>query len=81
MRPPYLLKPISIGSSAELEVGQMTLAIGNLGLDQTLTTGVASALDREIESIPGRAIRNVIQTDAAVNPGNPAVRSSTAPVA
>ena len=49
----------------------MTLAIGNpFGLDQTLTTGVVSALDREIESTPGRAIRNVIQTDAAVNPGN-----------
>jgi S1-C subfamily serine protease len=49
----------------------MTLAIGNpFGLDQTLTTGVVSALDREIESTPGRVIRNVIQTDAAVNPGN-----------
>ena len=69
--PSHLLKPISIGSSTDLEVGQMTLAIGNpFGLDQTLTTGVVSALDREIESIPGRAIRNVIQTDAAVNPGN-----------
>jgi S1-C subfamily serine protease len=69
--PSHLLEPISIGSSADLEVGQMTLAIGNpFGLDQTLTTGIVSALDREIESVPGRAIRNVIQTDAAVNPGN-----------
>jgi S1-C subfamily serine protease len=69
--PSHLLKPITLGSSADLEVGQMTLAIGNpFGLDQTLTTGIVSALDREIESIPGRSIRNVIQTDAAVNPGN-----------
>ena len=69
--PAHLLQPIRVGSSADLAVGQMTLAIGNpFGLDQTLTTGVVSALDREIESTPGRAIRNVIQTDAAVNPGN-----------
>jgi S1-C subfamily serine protease len=69
--PSQLLQPIRIGSSADLAVGQMTLAIGNpFGLDQTLTTGVVSALDREIESTPGRVIRNVIQTDAAVNPGN-----------
>jgi S1-C subfamily serine protease len=69
--PARLLQPIMVGSSADLAVGQMALAIGNpFGLDQTLTTGVVSALDREIESIPGRVIRNVIQTDAAVNPGN-----------
>jgi S1-C subfamily serine protease len=69
--PAQLLHPITVGSSADLQVGQMALAIGNpFGLDQTLTTGVVSALDREIESIPGRVIRNVIQTDAAVNPGN-----------
>jgi S1-C subfamily serine protease len=65
------LHPIAVGSSADLAVGQMTLAIGNpFGLDQTLTTGVVSALNREMASIPGRVIRNVIQTDAAVNPGN-----------
>jgi S1-C subfamily serine protease len=69
--PANLLQPITIGSSADLLVGQMALTIGNpFGLDQTLTTGVVSALDREIESTPGRVIRNVIQTDAAVNPGN-----------
>ena len=69
--PADLLHPITVGSSADLAVGQMTLAIGNpFGLDQTLTTGVVSALNREMASIPGRVIRNVIQTDAAVNPGN-----------
>jgi S1-C subfamily serine protease len=69
--PAHLLHPITVGSSADLAVGQMALAIGNpFGLDQTLTTGVVSALNREMESIPGRVIRNVIQTDAAVNPGN-----------
>jgi S1-C subfamily serine protease len=69
--PADLLYPIEVGRSADLLVGQMAFAIGNpFGLDQTLTTGVVSALDREIESLPGRAIRNVIQTDAAINPGN-----------
>jgi S1-C subfamily serine protease len=69
--PAAKLAPIMIGSSANLQVGQMTFAIGNpFGLDQTLTTGVVSALGREIESTPGRHIRNVIQTDAAINPGN-----------
>jgi S1-C subfamily serine protease len=65
------LQPITLGSSANLQVGQAVFAIGNpFGLDQTLTVGVVSALDREIGSVPGRAIRNVIQTDAAINPGN-----------
>jgi S1-C subfamily serine protease len=69
--PAAKLAPIMIGRSANLQVGQMTFAIGNpFGLDQTLTTGVVSALGREIESTPGRHIRNVIQTDAAINPGN-----------
>jgi S1-C subfamily serine protease len=69
--PSAKLRPIAVGTSANLEVGQMAFAIGNpFGLDQTLTTGVVSALGREIESTPGRNIRNVIQTDAAVNPGN-----------
>lgn len=65
------LKPIPVGSSYDLRVGQSVFAIGNpFGLDQTLTTGVISALGREIESIGGRPIRGVIQTDAAINPGN-----------
>ncbi len=60
-----------MGSSRDLLVGQRVYAIGNpFGLDQTLTTGVVSALDREIESFNQRTIRGVIQTDAAINPGN-----------
>lgn len=54
-----------------LEVGQSVLAIGNpFGLDWTLTTGIVSALDRELPGDGGRAIRGLIQTDAAINPGN-----------
>ena len=69
--PAAKLQPITVGRSANLQVGQMVFAIGNpFGLDQTLTTGVVSALGREIRSTPGRNIRNVIQTDAAINPGN-----------
>jgi len=69
--PAERLHPIPIGSSADLQVGQMVFAIGNpFGLDQTLTTGVVSALGREITSITGRVIHDVIQTDAAINPGN-----------
>src|SRR5688572_648149 len=65
------LKPIRIGTSHHLRVGQSVLAIGNpFGLDQTLTTGIISALGREIESVGGLPIRDVIQTDAAINPGN-----------
>ena len=57
--------------SRELQVGQKVYAIGNpFGLDQTLTTGIISALNREIESATQRPIRGVIQTDAAINPGN-----------
>ena len=65
------LKPIVVGTSRDLQVGQKVYAIGNpFGLDQTLTTGIVSALDREIESANRRKIRGVIQTDAAINPGN-----------
>jgi S1-C subfamily serine protease len=65
------LRPIPIGTSADLQVGQRTFAIGNpFGLDQSLTTGVLSALGRTIQSVTGRPIEDVIQTDAAVNPGN-----------
>jgi len=65
------LKPAPIGSSDDLQVGQKVFAIGNpFGLDQTLTTGIISALGREIESVTRRPIQGVIQTDAAINPGN-----------
>lgn len=65
------LIPIPVGASEGLRVGQAVFAIGNpFGLDQTLTTGVVSALGREIESVAGIPIRDVIQTDAAINPGN-----------
>lgn len=65
------LKPIPIGRSYNLRVGQNTYAIGNpFGLDQTLTTGIISALGREIKAANGTPITNVVQTDAAINPGN-----------
>ncbi|KAH0984750.1 hypothetical protein GBA52_011927 [Prunus armeniaca] len=67
------LRPIPIGVSADLLVGQKVFAIGNpFGLDHTLTTGVISGLhEREISSAAtGRPIQDVIQTDAAINPGN-----------
>jgi len=69
--PPDLLPPIDIGTSYDLRVGQTVLAIGNpFGFDQTLTTGIISALGREIESLTRVPIKDVIQTDAAINPGN-----------
>jgi len=65
------LRPIEIGSSSELKVGQNVLAIGNpFGLDWTLTTGIVSALGRDIEGAGGRPIKDCVQTDAAINPGN-----------
>lgn len=65
------LHPIEIGTSSDLNVGQFVYAIGNpFGLDHTLTTGVISALGREIQSLTGLPIRDAIQTDAAINPGN-----------
>lgn len=65
------LAPLAIGKSSDLLVGQKVFAIGNpFGLDHTLTTGVISALGREIQAVTGRTIGGVIQTDAAINPGN-----------
>lgn len=69
--PSAQLFPLAIGTSADLQVGQYVFAIGNpFGLDQTLTTGIISALGREIRAATNRIIPGVIQTDAAINPGN-----------
>lgn len=63
--------PLPVGESDTLRVGQSVLAIGNpFGLDWTLTTGIVSALDREIPTRGGATIEGLIQTDAAINPGN-----------
>jgi S1-C subfamily serine protease len=65
------LQPIDIGESKDLLVGQSVYAIGNpFGLDQSLASGIISALDREIESKAGVSIPGVIQTTAPINPGN-----------
>jgi len=66
-----LPKPLALGDSAKVEVGDAVVAIGNpFGLDRTVTTGIVSALQRQLEAPNGFAIDNVIQTDAAINPGN-----------
>lgn len=63
--------PLPIGTSSNLKVGQIMYAIGNpFGLDQTLTTGVVSALNRSLYNENGSRIEGLIQTDAAINPGN-----------
>ncbi|WOH65418.1 S1C family serine protease [Bradyrhizobium sp. BWA-3-5] len=63
--------PVALGSSSELKVGQSAFAIGNpFGLDQSLTSGIISALKRRLPTSSGREIANVIQTDTAINPGN-----------
>jgi S1-C subfamily serine protease len=65
------LKPISVGSSDKLAVGQQALAIGNpFGLDHSLSKGVISALGRVVQGIGGVTIHDMIQIDAAINPGN-----------
>ena len=68
---PAGLRPLPVGTSKNLQVGQAAYAIGNpFGLQRTLTTGIVSALERRLPTARGREVRGVIQTDAAVNPGN-----------
>ncbi len=68
---PRDLRPIELGTSGDLQIGQLVYAIGNpFGLQRTLTHGIVSALDRELPTSYGREIAGVIQTDAAINPGN-----------
>ena len=69
--PASLLKPLRLGKSSELAVGDGVIAIGSpFGLEQTVTTGIVSALNRQINSPNGFAIDDAIQTDAAINHGN-----------
>jgi S1-C subfamily serine protease len=66
-----VIRPLALGDSSTVRVGDPTLAIGNpFGLDRTLTSGIVSALQRQIRAPDGFAIDNVIQTDAPINPGN-----------
>jgi 2-alkenal reductase len=63
--------PVAVGNSVELKVGQAAFAIGNpFGLDQSLTGGIISSLNRRLPTSAGHEVGNVIQTDAAINPGN-----------
>ncbi len=65
------VQPLALGQSSSVRVGDPTLAIGNpFGYDRTLTSGIVSALQRQIRAPDGFAIDNVIQTDAPINPGN-----------
>lgn len=65
------LRPLPLGSAERLQVGDPVVAIGNpFGLDRTLTTGVVSAKQRQLQAPNGWTIDNVIQTDASINPGN-----------
>jgi 2-alkenal reductase len=69
--PPRNLRPIPLGTSRDLRIGQTVFAIGNpFGLSRTLTTGIVSALDRHLPTSEYREIAGAIQTDAAINPGN-----------
>jgi S1-C subfamily serine protease len=68
---PVALTPVNLGDSGKVAVGESVVAIGNpLGLDFSLSTGVVSATDRELQSPNGATITGGIQTDAAINPGN-----------
>lgn len=68
---PANVKPINLGTSSDLKVGQIAVAIGNpFGLDHTMTAGIVSALGRKIDGIGGVKINNMIQTNADINPGN-----------
>jgi len=70
-RVPKDLRPIPIGTSKDLKIGQSVLAIGNpFGLRRTLTHGIVSAIDRELPTTGYREVLGVIQIDAAINPGN-----------
>jgi 2-alkenal reductase len=65
------LKPVVLGDSDALRVGQMAIAIGNpFGFEQTMTTGIVSALGRSVRQDSGFSLPQLIQTDAAINPGN-----------
>jgi S1-C subfamily serine protease len=65
------LKPLRLGDSGKVNVGDPAIAIGNpFGFDRTVTTGIVSALQRQIDAPNGLKINNVIQTDASINPGN-----------
>jgi len=65
------LHPLALGNSSEVQVGDPVVAIGNpFGLDRTVTAGIVSALQRQIQAPNGFSISHVIQTDAAINPGN-----------
>ncbi len=69
--PAEKLRPLPLGESGALKVGQKVLALGNpFGLERTLTTGIISSLDRSMKAKNGRTIKGIIQTDAAINPGN-----------
>ena len=68
---PLEAPPLAIGTSHDLQVGQAVFAIGNpFGFDETITSGIVSALGRQLPTNSGRELADVIQTDAAINPGN-----------